>query len=570
MKTDYAKYSKQELIGEIENLKKRKKYGLVWNEEKTKEIFEQEALNKLPILKEITSKYIRGGGVESKTNSNVLIEGDNHHALSVLNYTHKGKIDVIYIDPPYNTGASDWRYNNDYVDSEDPYKHSKWLSFMSKRLKLAKQLLKNNGVICCTIDDHELFSLLGLFEKLNAKILGIVTIVIKPEGRNQEKYFMTAHEYAIFVTWGNPTLRKITLRHQIKQKFPETSEDGRKFRWSGLYRRGEIDSPRTSNRWYPIYVSKNNEISIVKKKNWNKVFPIDSNNVDKIWDWKKERLDEILNTNKDEIRAKRTKKNNIERIVIEHKFYKSEKSKPLSYWNHSEYSPQAYGNKLLQSILNTGKREFDFPKSIYAVYDCLDIFLPKKGLALDFFAGSGTTGHAILQLNKEDGGNRKFILCTNNENNICTDVCYPRVKKVIKGYKNSKGKKIDGLGGNFKYFKTSFIASESTDHNKKAIVDQSTEMLCLKEDCFELIKKNKKFKIFRGFGDKHFGIIYYYDGIDPFKKEILKLNQKINTYVFSLNDIVDENDFESIDHLVNLKPIPSAILNVYRRIFTNV
>ena len=181
----------------------------------------------------------------------------------------------------------------------------------------------------------------------------------------------------------------------------------------------------------------------------------------KIWDWKKERLDKLLKTdNREELRVKR---DSTQKITIQRRFYKSKTTKPLTYWNHPDYSPQAYGNKLLQQILNTENRIFDFPKSVNAVYDCLDIFLPADGIVLDYFAGSGTTGHAVMLLNKNDGGCRRFVLCTNNENNICADVCYPRLKKIINGYKNSRGVKIEGLGGNLKYFKTDFVPKANVD-----------------------------------------------------------------------------------------------------------
>ena len=151
-KIDYDSWSKLELIKEIKKFEKRKKYGLIWDEESAKEIFEEEMQKKLPILNDVLKN-----GIEDKSKpNNVLIEGDNYHALSVLNYTHKGKINVIYIDPPYNTGnGENFRYNDKFIDSEDSYKHSKWISFMNKRLRLAKKLLSNKGVIFISIDDNE-------------------------------------------------------------------------------------------------------------------------------------------------------------------------------------------------------------------------------------------------------------------------------------------------------------------------------------------------------------------------------------------------------------------------------
>ena len=195
-KRDFSNWSKKELVRELKKVEKRKKYGIVW-EDKPEKVAESCKEN-LPVLEEDKSREI---STDKEKPVNILIEGDNYHSLSSLNYTHKEKIDFIYIDPPYNTGSKDWKYNNNYVDNEDAFRHSKWISFMERRLRLSRKLLKRNGVLCCTIDDYEIFSLLGLFENLNATVLGIVCIVNKAEGRNQKKYFTGGFEYAIFVTW---------------------------------------------------------------------------------------------------------------------------------------------------------------------------------------------------------------------------------------------------------------------------------------------------------------------------------------------------------------------------------
>ena len=155
----------------IEKLESRKKYGLIWDEEKTKEQFEKESENAVPVLKEVKGKEIK---TDLAKPTNILIEGDNYHALSVLNYTHQGKIDVIYIDPPYNTGNKDFRYNDNYVDKEDVYRHSKWISFMSKRLRLGKNLLSNTGVIFISIDDNEIAQLKLLCDEIFPKYENIL------------------------------------------------------------------------------------------------------------------------------------------------------------------------------------------------------------------------------------------------------------------------------------------------------------------------------------------------------------------------------------------------------------
>ena len=586
-KNDLSDYTRSALEKEIKKLrgfvKRHKKYGISYND-KEEDVVEK-LKTKAPVLKEFKEKRITSSQLSG---DNILIEGDNFHSLSILNYTHSEKIDMIYIDPPFNTGARGWMYDNDYVDENETWPHTKWLSMMKHRLEIAKKLLKPNGVLCCAIDDYELFSLLGLFEKLKARVLGIIVVVIKPEGRNQEKYIMTAHEYAIFVTWGNPKIRLLEPRAEIKQyKNALTDVDGKLYRWSGFLRRGPESNPRKSNRWYPIYVSKNNEISVTKQKGWTAVFPINTNGDDKIWDWGKDRLDEYLKTDKDQFRAKRKKNNGKEIITIDKKIYKQDKSKPLSYWKDAAYSPQAYGNKLVQAILG-GEREFPFPKSVYTVIDCIDSFLPEDGIVLDFFAGSGTTGHSTLMLNDRDGGSRRFILCTNNEcskeelkkleksnaseegiqnEGICRKICYPRMKNVINGWFKEKNPQPHEktLKSNLRYFKIDFTDAAHTDINKKKLADRCTEMLCLKEDCFEEETIGKNFKIFKNKSKKYFGIVNGITGIEPIIQKIKKINTEMTVYILSYDGGNKIEEFEQVEKLVNLEPIPDDILNTFEQ-----
>ena len=240
MKKDYSKLSKEELVKTIEKLESRKKYGLIWEEEKTKEKFEEEAENALPILKEVISKEVKKN-LNSPTN--ILIEGDNFHALSVLNYTHQGKIDVIYIDPPYNTGAKDWKYNNNYVDINDTYRHSKWLQMMSNRLKLAKRLLKDDGVLICTIDENELNRLGLLLEEIFGNYeIHCITIVHNPRGVQGDNFSYT-HEYAYFVF--HKYLKVIGHR-----KIRDEDVDWRNLRDNG----GESLRTDARNCFYPIII----------------------------------------------------------------------------------------------------------------------------------------------------------------------------------------------------------------------------------------------------------------------------------------------------------------------------
>jgi hypothetical protein len=226
--------------------------------------------------------------------------------------------------------------------------------------------------------------------------------------------------------------------------------------------------------------------------------------------------------------------------------------------NYYDFSPD-FGNIRHEGgvSLNSGKKPVKMLKQFIGYHK------NKNAVVLDFFAGSGSLAHATLSLNNEDGGNRKFLICTNDEGNIASSICYPRIKNVINGYNHVKG-----LGGNLKYFKTAFVDAEPTDKNKRELVDKSTEMLCLKEDCFDGLQEGLDFRIFtNGSKNKLLGIIYDDNGISPFKMVAKKMNKKFVVYVFSLDESAREEEFEDIQNLVNIKPIPAVILNVYKRIF---
>jgi adenine-specific DNA-methyltransferase len=221
----------------------------------------------------------------------------------------------------------------------------------------------------------------------------------------------------------------------------------------------------------------------------------------------------------------------------------------------------------LKELFGVDQIPFNNPKNIGLIKILITLFENKNITILDFFAGSGTTGHAVLSQNIEDGGNRRFILCTNNENKICSDICYPRIEKVIRGYKNQRKESIEGLGGNLKYFTAyDFVEAKETDRNKRKLVNQSTEMLCIKEDAFELVQEAEDFKIFRNH-DKYLGIIFHEDSISEYVKTIKKIDGHFNTYTFSMTDDPHKEEFSEVEEKVTLCAIPEVILKVYREIF---
>ena len=548
---DYSDWSKEDLVKEIKKLNKRKKYGIVWDEEKTKEKFDKDSENQLPILKEIKSKEIQ---TDNNSTTNILIEGDNYHALSVLNYTHKGQIDTIYIDPPYNTGGDEFRYNDKIVDKEDTYKHSKWLSFMKKRLLLAKKLLTKNGLIFISIDDNEMPRLKLLCDEIFGDENFLIEIIWKNKFGSgaMNKGYISLHEYILCYARNLSQIKTLQIPYSEKSQKMYNKKD-EKFSTRGPYGTWPLDATGLvgdrPNHYYPIKY-KGEEI-------WPK----------KHWLWSKKRVELAMKNN--EIVFKK----NGNKWSVRFKGYlldeegNMRKGKPLSIIDG--IFTQA-GTKDLKELFD-GNPVYPYPKPVNLIKNLINVFInnqsPKNSIILDFFAGSGTTGQAVLELNKEDGGNRKFILCTNNENNICTDVCYPRIQKIIKGHTNIKKEKINGVEGNLKYFKTNFVDSEPTDKNKKKLVEQCTEMLCLREDCFDEIKQTKTYSIFKNHEGKYLGIIYDDDGIEPLKKQIKSTGKKFNVYVFSLDDSAREEEFEDVKGMVDLNPIPEVILNVYRRIF---
>ena len=537
-------------------LKKKKKYGLVWDSEREPEEVVEMCKEKLPVLKEVKNKEVI---MDKNKPINLLIEGDNYHALSVLNYTHKGKIDVIYIDPPYNTGAKNWKYNNHYVEKEDAFRHSKWLNMMEKRLSLAKNVLKRDGCLICAIDENEHANLSLLLKQIfpNHNVDSI-TIVHNPRGV-QGKNFSYNHEYAVFVY------------PDLKEKYINNAQ-----RNEALVRNFRVDgsnSPRSTAKtcFYPFIIKGEKIIGIGEvvpkdfhpkkqtveiKKNVFQVWPIDIRGIERKWPFSRNTVEEIL----DQLTVRKTQRG--------FEIYRSKIEAPYrTVWVDPKYDANEYGSKLVNSIIGV---QFPFPKSLYTVKECLEAVIKykKNAIVLDFFSGSGTTGHATLTMNQEDNGSRQSILCTNNEGNICTEICYPRMRNVIKGYKKyGNGQNVLGLGGNLKYFKTDFVGyKESNDKNKIRMTEEAIEMLCVKEGTFEEIENRVGFKIFKNH-DHHTGIIFDQLAIKEFKKAISNIKGKFSVYVFSLGDDTFDEEFEDIKQKVKLSPIPEAILKVYRRIF---
>lgn len=529
--------SKEQLIEEVKKLKTRKKYGLVWEDKPENVVIE--CKNSLPVLDEVEEKAIIS---DKDLPTNLIIEGDNYHALSVLNYTHQRGIDVIYIDPPYNRGNKDFKYNDNYVDIEDTYRHSKWLSFMSKRLLLARELLKNNGVIFISIDDNEY---------ANLKLLCDIIF-----GENKvETYIWCLQDKTegSFVKTSKNTVRK---EHEYLLACFKNPIKFRKYKAEKNFSEGSFTNPDNDPKgpWFSGNISRNGIKTTTGSKYYTITTPTGVQYT-RNWTLSKEEYDDLLS--KGEIFFSK-KGSGVPRLKI----YQSSETYSIQSSLFTDVHTSITGKNELKNIFN-GKSPFDFPKPTLLIKRLIEIsVMDKNSIILDFFAGTGTTGHAVMELNREDNGNRKFILCTNNENKIAEEITQPRIKAVIKGYGDMKG-----ISANLRYFKTSFVPKTNvSDDTRNSLVQKSTEMICVREDTFEKVINKKEYKIFKN-SKLATGILFDLDKIDGLKEELNKLNLRAHIYVFSLTNDTYANDFEDLKIKHELCPIPESILEVYRKIF---
>lgn len=567
-KRNYGEWSKEELIREILALKKQKTYGLVWEREKTKEDFDlfinwegektkeefsPESKDKFPVLAEVKDKEINS---DKDKPVNLLIEGDNYHSLAVLNFTHKNSVDVIYIDPPYNTGNNDFKYNDQFVKKDDGYRHSMWLSFMSKRLALAKNLLNGSGTIFISIDDNEFAQLKLLCDDIFGEENFVMDIIWNSRKSVSSDAVVSLNHNHTFLYTRNMDLLREQVKKNGKFKLP-IDED--KFTNPDNDPRG----PWVADPFEAAGVRKNLSYAIKNPNTREEYYPVKGRH----WAVLEEEYFKLLNDGKILFGKNGKGKPSRKRFLSE---AKEKGLTPKSIWD--DVGTTTNGTQELEEIF--GEKVFNNPKPVSLIKRILELASHKHSIVLDFFAGTGTTGHAVLEMNRFDKGDRTFILCTNNEDNngdsrkICTDICYPRIQKVIKGYTNSDKEKIEGLGGNLKYYKTDFVEAEQTDKNKRKLVNNCTEMLCIKENTFEKVKDAKKYKIFKN-NDIHLGIIFDDEYIDEFVKNAEKINSKLHVYVFSHDVSVPTNEFKAIKNKVILCPIPETILKVYRKVFKN-
>lgn len=546
-------------------MKKEHRYGLNWID--VPEAFDEETKNKIPTLEEVKENAISN---DDGKPTHILIEGDNYHALQCLNYTHEGKIDVIYIDPPYNTGKEfvykDSRNlekypNGSLIDSEHPLRHSAWLSFMSKRLKLAKNLLSEKGVIFISIDDNEQANLKLLCDEIFGE-KNFESFIWKKKGGagNTEKIIGCLTEYILCY-----------FKHKQSgifnyQKFERTY----KFKDDkGFFNLEGIEKSNSGTYARPTML-----FDIVNPKD-NKVYKPSKN---MRWTIGEKSVQEMI---ENEQLFFDDKKNKVYRIKRAEDY---EQSLNVYYNLLEDCGSLSFAKDELEK-LGFEREFFDTPKPTILLDRILKIASSKSSTILDFFAGSGTTLHATMKLNEEDGGNRQCILVQLNENNICKEVTYERNKRVILGYTNSKGEQIAGLGNSLKYYKTAFVgkndAQFATDEDKIELAKKAGSLISISENTLEEIKTTEYFQIFKNpVTQKHTAVYFNEDPInfDEFVEEInsvvervvtehcrsVETTNKVAVYVYCEGSPeIYENEFDDLTN-IEIKPIPSPILQIYR------
>lgn len=408
-------------IADIEKDIKGKKYGLVFEEHR--EGIDEVLENNLPVLTEDTDLFIDNGG-----QMNFLIEGDNLASLKLLEKTHKGRIDLIYIDPPYNTGNKDFVYDDSFVDSNDTFRHSKWLSFMEKRLQIARNLLSEKGVIFISIDDNEQAQVKLMCDSIFGADNFIAQIIWERAFApvNLKKHFSESHDYIVCFAKNlqNAICNGLTRNNENDSRYSNPDNDAR-----GSWTSSDMTvGPAVPEKIYTITTPGGKKLTPASGR---------------CWLFTQKRYQEMLADNRIWFGLDG---NNMPRVK---KFLSEVKQgiTPMTIWKYTEVGHSQDATKELKNIFD-GESKFTYPKSIRLLQRIVGLYGDKYSTILDFFAGSGTTGHAVMKLNAEDGGSRKFILCTNNENNICRDVTYERIKRVIakEDYKAS-----------LKYFKVDYL-----------------------------------------------------------------------------------------------------------------
>ena len=471
-------------INSIERELTAKKYGLIWEEHQ--EEVDKKMETHIPVFSEVPEYEVMED--EHNTTFNFLLEGDNLHSLNLLEKTNRGKVNIIYIDPPYNTGNKDFVYNDEFVGREDLFRHSTWLSFMSERLRIAYKLLSKDGVIFVSIDDNEQAQLKLLMDEIFSEDNFIMCMprITKKSGKTTSAYAKN-HDYILVYTKRDQDIFVMEEHEDNAFKYAdEYIEERGKYKLNQTLDYNSLSySPSLD---YPLEIEGEVFYPGGSKELWEERQRGKHRRADWAWRWSKKLFQfgydngfVVIKRKKDGSARIYTKtylnakigKNSNGDFIIEH-------NKRVKATSSIEYIDNKYSNdnaKKDLSIFGLGDK-FDYSKPVELIKKLIKAYYKNNALVLDFFAGSGTTAQAVLELNKEDSGSRRFILCTNNENNICREVTYQRIKSILTGTMISEGEYSKKIKGNLKYYVTDFVDKES-DELTNELLEHIVEMIQL-------------------------------------------------------------------------------------------
>lgn len=443
-------------INQIEKELVSKRYGLVWEEHE--EAVDVMMRDNIPVFTEVKEREIC---MVPGEDYNFLLEGDNLHSLHLLEKTHRGKVDVIYIDPPYNTGGKDFVYNDTCIDRTDGYRHSKWLSFMYERLVIAKKLMSDIGLIFISIDDNEVAQLKLLCNEIfgEENFRGqIARGTGTPTGQGNAILSNEIDYILVYAKTQQAFFNGLPFDDESSKIYNLEDEYGKYLNRPLRKTGGEDRREDRPSMFYPI-----------KAPDGTDIYPIAPSGYESRWRCQKSTYEQLCKEHR--IEWKRDESG----WKIYQKFYLEGRTKqPGNLWSNVEGNKKA--TITIKNIMGTSG--FSFPKPVEVIVRILQIAGNKDSVVLDFFAGSGTTAQAVLELNKEDGGQRKFILCTNNENNICEEITYQRIKTVITGKRQDGSEYSAGIPANLKYYHTDFVP-KSEEYLADSLLNHVTEMIQL-------------------------------------------------------------------------------------------
>jgi len=635
-----------ELLNQISNLEKelrrthhkikKDSYGLYWLE--IAEAFEDDVENKIPILKEEKDKTIIN---EDGKPTHILIEGDNYHALTCLNYTHHGQIDVIYIDPPYNTGDTkgkdvfkyrDKRIIDEFPDGtpvpiDSPFRHSYWLSFMYKRLLIARELLSDTGIIIIHIDENELYNLGLLLTNSIFKTKNDLGVMIwnKLNPKGDAKGVATMHEYVLCFaknkseflklndTLNRPKPNALQILKKADQLFSKIGEKHIPDELLDILKPFEFSEDISTlfqvdydieivNKEFQSWLSRQDFSSGEKAYKYIDIHGNVYQSVSMAWPNKKQAPEDYFIplihpiTEKECPVPKRGWRNppgtmegllgdNEIEVLPDGKICKGEiifgqdetiqpRRKYLLKEHMSENTPSIFSDGSSDDAFfqNIGL-EFPYAKPVSVAKYLINSVHPNPKIIIDFFAGSGTAGHAVMELNENDKKDRQIILVTNNENEICTDVCYPRLKYVINGFQNNGVNVLEGVGGSLKYYKTDFIGKHhyinASDEDKIALACHAGELIAIAENTLYEIEelRSSHYQFFTN--EEKISAIYFREDLSMFKEFkdlVLKFEEPMSVFIFSWGVHEFDNQFIHKEN-ISVKPIPQPILDIYKTIF---